>query len=197
MIPCRVVSCDASGEYVMSNFGDEFRCLTDLGREQARLTGRRLSQILQGKRVAAVYHSNLRRAKETAAEILAHVPTSNVREDSDLAEGVPAHPEPPSSTCAPRAAVVQEDGKRIESAFQKYFFRPEPGEGNETFELVVCHGNVIRYLVCRALQFPPNAWLRWSTHNCGVTWISIDHRGNVSLREFGGVGHMPPTHLTR
>eukprot|EP00814_Leptocylindrus_danicus_P008008 CAMPEP_0116042172 /NCGR_PEP_ID=MMETSP0321-20121206/25524_1 /TAXON_ID=163516 /ORGANISM="Leptocylindrus danicus var. danicus, Strain B650" /LENGTH=239 /DNA_ID=CAMNT_0003522583 /DNA_START=36 /DNA_END=753 /DNA_ORIENTATION=- len=26
------------------------------------------------------------------------------------------------------------------------------------FEIIVCHGNVIRYMFCRALQLPPEAW---------------------------------------
>jgi serine/threonine-protein phosphatase PGAM5 len=46
---------------------------------------------------------------------------------------------------------------------------PKGAEGAETkheFEIVVCHGNVIRFFMMRALQLPPEAWLRLCTFNC-------------------------------
>ena len=33
--------------------------------------------------------------------------------------------------------------------------------------------NVCRYFVCRALQFPPEAWLRISLKHASITWITI------------------------
>ena len=32
-----------------------------------------------------------------------------------------------------------------------------PGSSKHEYEVVVAHGNVIRYMVCRALQLPPSA----------------------------------------
>lgn len=63
-------------------------------------------------------------------------------------------------------------------------------EGDDTYELVVCHGNVIRYFVCRALQFPPEAWIHFATYNCGLTHIAIRSSGVVSLLGFGDIGHL-------
>lgn len=37
----------------------------------------------------------------------------------------------------------------------------------DTYDLVVCHGNVIRYFTLRALQLPPGRWLKLATYNCG------------------------------
>jgi hypothetical protein len=34
------------------------------------------------------------------------------------------------------------------------------------YEIIVCHANVIRYFVCRALQIPPEVWLRLCIFNC-------------------------------
>jgi serine/threonine-protein phosphatase PGAM5 len=48
-----------------------------------------------------------------------------------------------------------EDGSRIEAAFRKYFYRAEPEQLEDSYEIIVCHANVIRYFLCRALQFPP------------------------------------------
>ena len=40
------------------------------------------------------------------------------------------------------------------------------------YDVVVCHGNVIRYMALRALQLPPEAWLRLCTFNCSITRAS-------------------------
>merc|ERR1712013_969523 len=69
-------------------------------------------------------------------------------------------------------------------------------EKKDSYDLLVCHGNVIRYFVCRALQFPPEGWLRMSVANCGITWISIRPTGRVSLRGLGDVGHLPSDMIT-
>lgn len=62
---------------------------------------------------------------------------------------------------------------------------------------MVCHANVIRYFVCRALQFPPEAWLRFSLHHASITWLTVMPDGRVSLRLYGDSGHMPIEYLTR
>ena len=48
-----------------------------------------------------------------------------------------------------------DDGRRIEAAFRKYFHRAEPEQEKDSYEVIVCHANVIRYFLCRALQLPP------------------------------------------
>eukprot|EP00797_Seminavis_robusta_P020798 Sro31_g020420.2 (373) ;mRNA; r:126014-127132 len=58
------------------------------------------------------------------------------------------------------------------------------------FDIIVCHGNVIRYFLCRALQLPPEAWLRFSVFNCSVSYIMIKPNGYVSCRMIGDIGHL-------
>ena len=48
-----------------------------------------------------------------------------------------------------------EEGARIEAGFRKYFHRADPSQKDNSAQVLVCHGNVIRYFVCRALQLPP------------------------------------------
>jgi len=60
-----------------------------------------------------------------------------------------------------------------------------------TFEIIVCHCNVIRYFVMRALQLPPEAWLRMGGYNTGVTEVIVRPDGKVSLARFGDTGHLP------
>lgn len=51
-------------------------------------------------------------------------------------------------------------------------------------------------LTPRALQFPPEAWLRLSLQHGSITWLSVQPSGRVTLRSLGDTGHMPPTLLT-
>ena len=65
-----------------------------------------------------------------------------------------------------------------------------PQDPKHEFEIVVAHGNIIRFFFCRALQLPPEAWLRISTFNCSITYIMIYPNGYVSCRMLGDVGHL-------
>jgi len=69
-------------------------------------------------------------------------------------------------------------------------------EEEHEFVIIVCHMNVIRYLVARALQIPPETWLRMRGNNCGLTEIIIKPNGQVSLGTFGDVGHLAIEQVT-
>jgi len=64
------------------------------------------------------------------------------------------------------------------------------------FEIIVCHANVIRYFMCRALQLPPEAWLRMCTFNCSLNYVTIRATGSVSVRMLGDIGHLGYNHST-
>lgn len=183
------------------------RVLTPLGKQQAHLTGKRLAEMIRGHGtlykacpVTTIVSSDMARAKETAAIIARYLPRSVIRSEPDsmLNEGIPAQIIP----TRPELNIQQnlnKNRKRIEAAFQKYIFRntekhmedhPKSSERHE-FEVIVCHGNVIRYFFCRALQLPPEAWLRMSTYNCSLTYLLIKPNGRVSARMMGDIGHLP------
>lgn len=42
-----------------------------------------------------------------------------------------------------------EDGARIEAAFRNYIHRADAKQQEDSYEVFVCHANVIRYIVCR------------------------------------------------
>ena len=48
----------------------------------------------------------------------------------------------------------------------------------------------------RALQLPPEAWLRISLHHGSITWVTIRPSGRVTLRTLGDSGFMPPAKIT-
>lgn len=42
-----------------------------------------------------------------------------------------------------------EDGARIEAAFRNYIHRADTKQQEDSYEIFICHANVIRYIVCR------------------------------------------------
>merc|ERR1712168_1009023 len=140
--------------------------------------------------------SNMSRAKQTAALIGQSLPADLqvLPDDPILREGAPYPPEP--GTVKPEAGYYV-DGARIEAAFRKYFHRADRHQEEDSYELVVCHANVIRYFVCRALQLPPEAWLRISLAHGSITYLRISPKGTVSLRSLGDNGYMPVDKCSR
>eukprot|EP01032_Pedospumella_encystans_P016121 gene16121-18405_t len=145
---------------------------------------------------------------------------------SMIREGAVHRPEPPSLQWKPSDEAFLKNGLAVEAAFTNYFYRASPkdsiiseasdmksslsnnpeeklllGEDPENLygnfsDIFVCHGNVLRYFVMRALQLPPEAWLRMAVYNASITVIHIYPSGRVSLYSLGDVGHLPPSKIT-
>uniref|UniRef100_A0A1I7SRL1 Serine/threonine-protein phosphatase PGAM5, mitochondrial n=1 Tax=Bursaphelenchus xylophilus TaxID=6326 RepID=A0A1I7SRL1_BURXY len=174
------------GQYHLDS---EKRNLTPLGQEQAQLLGERLAKTNIKYDVCVM--STMNRATETALLMLEKMdPTIPKESDSLLEEGAPYPPEPPLSSWKPSQKFYTE-GARIEAAFRKYIHRASPRQKHDSYELIVCHANVIRYFVCRALQFPREGWLRLSLGNSSITWMVLRPNGAVSIRGLGDFGHLP------
>lgn len=45
--------------------------------------------------------------------------------------------------------------------------------------------------IFRALQFPPEGWLRMSIGHSSITRLVIRPNGLVSLQSYGDIGHLP------
>eukprot|EP00731_Ephydatia_muelleri_P017994 Em0011g34a len=155
------------GNYERNAAGE--KVLTTAGRWQATLTGQRLRDL--NHPYSVIYHSTMPRAAETADLIHGTLPEIPLVSCDLLREGAPAIPDPPVSHWTPKPHEFFSDGARIEAAFRKYFYRSPPEQKHDSFEIIVCHANVIRYFVCRALQLPPEAWLRFSIGHCSVTAV--------------------------
>lgn len=182
------------GHYFLNGAEDAERKLTKKGCDQASFTGLRLAELNYPYTV--IYNSTMTRAKETADIIASHLPEVPREECSMLREGAPIKPEPPAGHWKPDVKQFYEDGARIEAAFRKYFHRADVDQMTDSYDILVCHANVIRYFVCRAMQFPPEAWLRMSLHHGSITWMSIRPSGRVTLRMLGDAGHIPPEKLS-
>ncbi|XP_006613803.1 serine/threonine-protein phosphatase PGAM5, mitochondrial-like isoform X1 [Apis laboriosa] len=177
------------GQYNVEAKTDTDGILTDLGRQQAEATGKRLQEL--GFPYTLLVHSTMTRAQETAKIIGKGLKNVPIKCDLLLNEGAPIQPDPPSSNWKPEVNFYR-DGPRIEAAFRKYFHRADFAQEKDSYTILVCHANIIRYFVCRALQFPPQSWLRLSLNHASITWITIYPDGIVKLWAFGDTGHMKP-----
>jgi broad specificity phosphatase PhoE len=181
----RVLYLVRHGQYHTEEDSPKYGLLTPLGRRQARRLGQRLASI----EFAVMHHSDMARAVETAAVIARELPAKvSARSSKLLREGIPTAPVPglPHHT----RAEARQVRIRMDAAFERYFTRPRSGERHE---LLVAHGNIIRYLVRRAMGDPVAKWVRMNITQCGLTVITVGpRRGRMILMGFNDVGHLPP-----
>jgi broad specificity phosphatase PhoE len=171
--------------------------LSEAGREQARLTGRRLS----GVPFSAVYHGPLPRAAQTAELIAACLPRVPVSACDLAGDYLPSDPDPAglppalasfaTSFLAGFSAAERTEGPALAAAALERFARPgdEPGE---EYELVVTHNFLIGWLVSQAQNAPTWRWLGLNQMNCAVAVIAYPAGFPASLVIFNDAGHLPP-----
>jgi serine/threonine-protein phosphatase PGAM5 len=182
------------GQYDSVPGGDERTGmgLSALGVAQARLAGARLAawpDVIDGLHV-----SPLLRARETAAAIgesLAGGRASAI--DEDLAECTP-RTRRTEVTMHEKPADMAACGKQFDRLFAHYF--TPVADGKPRTDLLVCHGNVIRSMVTRALGVDPEAWLEMSVGHASVTVVRVEPGGRMKVISVGDVGHIPPGLLT-
>ena len=155
--------------------------LTALGREQIARTARRLRRI----RFDVAHASTLPRALESA-EIACGALGLSFRRTPLLREGFP------TKVKGYEAGNVTSDRARFERAFDRFFATPT----KSSTELIVCHGNIIRYFVCRALGVPISRWLRLGTNHAAITRIVVKDTGVVGLAAFNETAHLPKRYVT-
>ena len=161
--------------------------LTPIGVEQAKLTAQRFRSLP----ISAIHCSTLRRAAQTAEIIAREFPDIPLQRSRGLWECSPCIPPIPVYTeyfAQVPAEDIAQGRKQAEKAFDRYFKR---ARGKDKHEIVVSHGNLIRYFVCRALQVQPEAWGNMDLCNCGISEVLIKHDGWMVLISHNDVGHLP------
>jgi serine/threonine-protein phosphatase PGAM5 len=63
-------------------------------------------------------------------------------------------------------------------------------------DLLVCHGNLIRSLVCRVLDAPQASWLQLVSQHCALTTIAIAADGSMKLLRYGETAYLNAALLT-
>jgi serine/threonine-protein phosphatase PGAM5 len=154
--------------------------LTARGREQARFTAKRLRSL----DVAAIHCSTLGRAKETAEIISREFPQIALRPSNLLWELPNLGPVDDK-----RWQDVFAKGKqRGERAFVKYV---RPSRQRQRIEILISHGNLIRYFACRVLGIEPESWSSLGTSHCGITQLRTTPQNNVQIMCYNETAHLP------
>ncbi len=164
--------------------------LSPIGVAQARLTAARLRGLPFA--FDALYVSPLQRARDTAAVIGDEFSGRDFTVLADLEECTP-----PTRRTEVTRHEKPEDLAACKAQFDRLFdaqFRT--AQGAERTHLLVCHGNVIRYMVTRALGVDTASWLEMSFGHTSITRIRVEADGRFKLISAGDVGHLPPNLLT-
>lgn len=160
--------------------------LTALGKRQARAVARAFKNIP----VSAIHVSTLTRAIQTAEPLVKTFPEAKVSYTHRLLECIP--PLVPELRETFFRNVSEDDLRRhywhAERAFSFYVRRTT---GADKHEVLIGHGNLIRYLVCRAIDVDATAWAAMTSFNCGITRILIESNGLCSLVSYNELGHLP------
>lgn len=173
---------------------DAFGNLTDTGREQARLLGKRLSHLP----IHTVWHSPLPRAADTARELdLLLDGNTTVAEATELIDHVPYVPGPEET---PPSWVPFFDGYDPEEAAAGYKiarslttrFAQAAEQGDDVHELLITHAYPIAWLIRDALDAPPTRWLGLSSANTALTVIEYRPGTFPSISMFNDMSHLPP-----
>jgi len=184
----RIIYLIRHGEYDINDERDAFvgRELTPLGIAQARLLSTRLKSM--SVKFSSLISSTMTRARQTAMVINQEFPELELKQDSIVCECTP-----PTWRKDIMAGVDTTEKElcvaNIEQAFKKYFIPSQ--DKYDRHDLIVCHGNVIRYLVTKVLNVDTMSWLQMSITNCSLTIVRIKPDGTMKLDTFSDYGHIP------
>lgn len=158
--------------------------LNSLGIAQARLVAARLRGM--PFHFDSMTSSTMTRARQTATivhESLGEVMFGGSARFSECTP--PAFRKFPEETPEDQAACA----KRLDDAFAAVFV---PARTTTRNDLIVAHGNVIRYFVMKAIKADTRLWLAMSVAHASLTVIRVKADGTMSVLAVGDVGHIPP-----
>ncbi len=161
------------------------KSLIPLGVAQARLIAARLHSL--PVRMTSLRSSTMTRARQTALVIGEEFPDLVLEQSTLLRECTPkTWRQDVMARTDPKDVIDCEN--QLDQAFAAYFV---PSPAGELHEILVCHGNVIRYFVTKVLGVDSQSWLRMSIGNCSLTIVRVKPDGSMKLLTFGDVGHLP------
>jgi serine/threonine-protein phosphatase PGAM5 len=158
--------------------------LNALGHEQAKLVGARLAGL--GVRFDRLISSEYLRAKQTADDMGALMKLTPTR-DALLNECTP--------TCVSAAIMAGEKPAdvaacdSVRAVSWQHYFTPTPQR--DTYDVLVCHGNVIRWTLMRALGADTKHWSDQDAGNCSLSIIAVRPDNSIRLVMYSDVGHIP------
>ncbi len=160
--------------------------LTDIGRQQAQLTGRALSHLP----IRYALFSPYQQMFETMELITA--PLGDIeRQETHLLRQYDSLSQVPGSTLHPDIVrhLAASQKRQLEDAFTTFF---SPVEAPiELHGLLICHANIIRDLICRAIGVSPESWAHMMINHCGISTVAILEDSSAELVGFNDVKHLP------
>lgn len=184
--PTRTIILIRHGEYEHGDESTDEGELVTLGRQQSRLVAERLDAM--PIEFDSIQASTMNRARQTGEIINQWFPELELTLHDDIRE----------CTMTTRRQDIMdelEDGEAeaceeiLEAAFTR-IFRPAT-KGRDEHDIVVCHGNIIRWYLCKVLEVDPEAWLQMSVANCSITIVQIRADASLKLISFADSGHIP------
>lgn len=164
--------------------------LTEMGRFQAASIANRLKNLP----ISVIHHSTLPRAVETAMIIQQSISKIPLIPSDVLKECLFCIPPAFADEFEAIGQVELDLGlDQCKQAFYTYF-QAKPFQASH--EIVVCHGNIIRYFVCRALQIPLENYAFLELYNCGLCEVWIFENGRVHVVSYNDSGHLSGEFLT-
>jgi serine/threonine-protein phosphatase PGAM5 len=176
------------GEYDQTDTTDSDigKKLTPLGIAQARLLSARLKEM--PVEFTSLTSSTMTRARETAMVINEDFPELKLEQSTLIRECTP-----PTWRKDIIADETESDLKmcveNLEKAFEEIFVASS--DSKDRNDIIVCHGNVIRYFVTKVLSVDTMSWLQMSITNCSLTIVRVMPDGKMKLDTFSDYGHIP------
>lgn len=185
--PVRTIFLIRHGEYEHDADCDEdIGCgLVSLGRQQARLVGDRLAALPVA--VTSIQASAMTRARQTGAIIAERFPDLDLTLHRDIRECTPTTRRQDIMDKL-EAGEAEACEANLAAAWERIFV---PATTANEYDVVICHGNVIRWFVTRVLDVVPEAWLGMSIANCSLTVVQVRADGSTKLIAFADSGHIP------
>ena len=156
--------------------------LVKLGHQQARFMGERLKKL--GLTFDMFVSSEYTRARETADDIGKSLKLTPTR-DPLLNECTPA-------SASDKKEPAEDDtagcDQRLDEAWAKYV---QASPGGDLHDVLVCHGNVIRWFVSRSLSGSGKLWRGMTIANASITVIAVRADGSTRVAAFSDTGHIP------
>ncbi|WP_027345416.1 histidine phosphatase family protein [Hamadaea tsunoensis] len=165
--------------------------LSRLGREQADRLGRRLAAVP----FAAIHHSPLARAEQTAGIVAGHLPHVPSHACDYVADRTPV-PSPGQRDGYPERwhawlEGVPEDERDVDAvALQGAVDHFGVAGEQDRNELLITHNFVIGWFVRHVLDAPTWRWIGLNQANCAITIVQWDDARPPTLVAFNDTGHL-------
>lgn len=178
------------GQYESTNEHPLGGGLTPLGRQQVEY----LAEALKDVPIGGFYTSPLRRAVETAYIIAPRFENCEIQIIEGLREVVPCIPPEHAELFATNlpsltAEDVSNGRKAADETFDRLFYKPED---EDQHTLIIAHGNIMDYFLCRLLDLPCEKWMSFETMHCSITKCAVGTSGRKKLLAYNETGHLPP-----